>query len=100
MSPDMAVNRGFLPLQIAAGVANKVGDDAEGKPVMRARYGLHTLRHFFATYMIERGVAPKRLQGMLGHSSLVMTMDTYGHLFENLESDQALMAAADTALIG
>jgi integrase len=94
------VNRGFLPLQVRAGVAEKIGVDPDGNPIFRARYGLHTLRHFFATYMIERGVAPKRLQGMLGHSSLVMTMDTYGHLFENLESDQALMAAADTALVG
>jgi integrase len=94
------VNRCFAPLQLELGIAKKAGLGPAGDPIMRARYGLHTLRHFFATYMIERGVQLKRLQGMLGHSSFVMTMDTYGHLFESPEADHALMSAADTALVG
>jgi len=48
--------------------------------------GLHALRHFYASWCINpielggQGVS-KIVQQLLGHSSIVMTMDTYGHLF-------------------
>jgi integrase len=93
------VNREFDPLQVAAGVALKTGETDDGTPILEAKYGLHTLRHFFATYMIERGCKPKKLQGLLGHSTIVMTMDTYGHLFDDEGDDQAMMREADIALI-
>ena len=41
------------------------------------------------------GTAPKRLQALLGHSSIQMTFDTYGHLFPSLEDDQAKFAAGE-----
>ena len=49
--------------------------------------GLHCLRHFYASLCINRqqdgglGLPPKTVQDRLGHSTLAMTMDTYGHLF-------------------
>ena len=43
-------------------------------------FGPHMLRHVYASLQIERGVTPKRLQKLIGHSSLKMTLDTYGHL--------------------
>jgi integrase len=81
--------RGFQPAQVAAGVV-----DADG----RAKYGLHSLRHFFASYVIEQGFSPKRCQSLLGHSSITMTFDTYGHLFPNLEDDHAKLAEAERKL--
>lgn len=45
------------------------------------KYNMHSLRHFYASIMIDEGTAPKRLQELLGHTTLEMTMDTYGHLF-------------------
>jgi integrase len=48
-----------------------------GKP----KYNVHALRHFYASNMIAQGTEPTRLQELLGHSTLAMTMDTYGHLF-------------------
>jgi len=36
---------------------------------------------------VPAGFTPKRLQGFLGHSSIKMTYDTYGHLFPSLEDD-------------
>jgi integrase len=73
------VNRGFMPVQIAAGVTDKDG---------AAKYGgLHALRHFYASWCINRKadggleLPGKLVQQRLGHSSIVMTMDTYGHLF-------------------
>jgi integrase len=66
--------------------------DAEGN----TKYGFHGLRHFYASIMIEAGVQPKRLQGLLGHARLQETMDTYGHLFpvSATETDQINGAVA------
>jgi integrase len=83
-------NRGWYPLQIAAGL---VGDD--GKP----KYGLHALRHFFASWAIEREFSPKRVQALLGHSSIQMTFDVYGHLFPSLEDDHAKFAAGEQSIL-
>jgi integrase len=41
----------------------------------------------------------KILQERLGHSSIVMTMDTYGHLFPRGD-DGAELAEAERALLG
>jgi len=41
----------------------------------------HDLRHTYASLMIAAGMDPKALQAAMGHSSIVVTMDTYGHLF-------------------
>jgi integrase len=73
------VQRILWPVQLAAGVVN-----SEGK----AKYtGLHALRHFYASWCINRkndgglGLPMKTVQERLGHSSIVMTSDIYGHLF-------------------
>jgi len=84
-------NRGFYALQRKAGIV-----DPNGKP----KYGLHALRHFFASWVIEQGFSPKRLQAMLGHSSIQMTFDVYGHLFPSLEDDHAKFAAGELSLVG
>jgi integrase len=43
--------------------------------------------------MIALGAHPKVIQERLGHSSIKVTLDTYGHLFPNL--DEALAQALD-----
>jgi integrase len=56
------LQRGFQPAQVAAGVKvpaevehGKPISDGEGKPVFEARYyGLHSLRHFHASWLINR----------------------------------------------
>ena len=83
--------RGFSALQLAAGMV-----DANG----RAKYVPHALRHFFASWAIEQGFSPKRLQALLGHSSIQMTFDRYGHLFPSLEDDHAKFAAGQLAVVG
>jgi integrase len=57
-------NRGFYPLLVACGITEDSGKkDEEGKPIARAKYGMHTLRHFFASWIIEQGFSPKRSGG-------------------------------------
>jgi integrase len=94
-------NRGFYPLQIAAGLAEDRGDrDTEGQPILRAKYGFHTLRHFFASWLLAEGFSLKKAQGLLGHATMAMTADTYGHLLPDLENDAAKMAEGERALVG
>jgi len=45
---------------------------------------LHDLRHSCAAILIELGAHPKAIQERLGHSSITVTMDVYGHLFPAL----------------
>jgi hypothetical protein len=45
------------------------------------RIRFHDLRHTFASLSIEAGVDAKTLQGIMGHSSIIVTMDVYGHLY-------------------
>ena len=47
------------------------------------RIRLHDLRHSFASHLIDLGAHPKYIQEQLGHSSIQVTMDIYGHLFPN-----------------
>jgi integrase len=90
------VNRGFIPAQIAAGVITRDG---------KAKYtGLHALRHFYASLCINSredgglGLLPKSVQERLGHSSITMTYDRYGHLFPRGD-DSKLLDAVEGALI-
>ena len=41
----------------------------------------HDLRHSHVALLIEAGEDPKVIQERLGHASISVTYDTYGHLF-------------------
>ncbi|MBT3320753.1 MAG: site-specific integrase [Anaerolineae bacterium] len=49
----------------------------------------HDLRHTAATLMFKQGVHPKVVQERLGHSSIVLTMDTYSHVIPSMQEDVA-----------
>jgi integrase len=87
---------GFQPVQVAAGILDQHG---------AAKYkGLHALRHFYASWCINRRVDGglelplKVVQTRLGHASIQMTADTYGHLFPRGD-DGAELAAAEQAFL-
>ncbi|MDX0651714.1 tyrosine-type recombinase/integrase [Sinorhizobium medicae] len=100
------INRGLWPMMIKAGVAVDTGEvDKEGKPILKAKYtGMHALRHFYASWCINRkedgglGLPPKVVQERLGHSTIAMTLDTYGHLFPRGD-DAAEMEAAEASFM-
>ncbi len=41
---------------------------------------LHSLRHLAVSRMIASGASPKAIQSVVGHASIQLTFDTYGHL--------------------
>lgn len=94
------------PIQIAAGItrlAMKDGkpiEDKDGQPVREGRYTLHCFRHAAASLWIEQHVAPKRVQSWMGHSSIQVTFDTYGHLFAAVEDDSLVMAKLEAGVLG
>jgi len=99
------INRALVPAMLRAGVSTDTGKvEDKGKPVLLAKYtGMHALRHFYASWCINRRadggleLPAKVVQERLGHSSIVMTMDTYGHLFPRGD-DAEEMATAERAL--
>jgi len=99
--------RVFGAVQIAAGVAVDTGKrDKDDKPILSPKYGPHAFRHFYASWLLgekARGgmeVSPKRAQTLLGHSSIQMTMDVYGHLLPPKGDEADEFAAGERALLG
>ncbi|UUL82223.1 tyrosine-type recombinase/integrase [Sphingomonas qomolangmaensis] len=87
------------PVLKAAGLVDPAGTDAKGQAMTVARYGLHDLRHAAASLWIEQRVSPKRVQGWMGHSSIQVTFDTYGHLFDQAEQDASVASAIERDLL-
>ncbi|WP_373489846.1 tyrosine-type recombinase/integrase [Parasphingorhabdus sp.] len=83
-------NRVFRPLMVECGI---VGDD--GKP----SFSPHSLRHAAASLFIEQGWPPKKIQTLLGHSTIMMTFDVYGHLFNDPSKDVELMDKMEQDLL-
>ena len=59
----------------------------------------HVCRHTFATNMAKRGIAPKTLQYLMGHSDINVTLNVYTHIDfegakENLDSVKSEMDKA------
>jgi len=49
----------------------------------------HDLRHFFASMLIDQGESAKYVCDQMGHSSIQVTFDTYGHLFPQARPEAA-----------
>lgn len=92
---------GLEPAWLRAGVSVPSAKlSPTGEPLPAPKYaGMHALRHFYASWCINRRsdggleLPPKVVQERLGHSSIVMTMDTYGHLFPRGDDAEELAAA-------
>jgi integrase len=86
--------RVFVPLQKSCCIT------IDGEPTSAAKYGFHALRHAAASLFIAHlGWTPKRVQTVMGHSSIRMTYDLYGHLFEDPEADREAMKKIEAAVV-
>jgi len=84
------LKRLWFPLQQVCDITSSDG---------KARYPFHSLRHAAASLFIAHlGWTPKRVQAVLGHSSIKMTFDTYGHLFADHEGDREAMKKLEAAI--
>ena len=85
--------RYWTPAQVACGLVT------DG-PSPRPRFGFHALRHAAASLFIAYlGWTPKRVQVVMGHSSITMTFDLYGHLFEDKSADREAMKKIEAAIV-
>jgi chromate transporter len=66
LDPDNWYKRRFLPTLERAGLR---------------RVGVHALRHTYASLLINQGESIKYVSRQLGHASIQITADLYGHLF-------------------
>ena len=73
--PDSLVKRQFLPALERAGVK-------------RVRF--HDLRHTNVALRLEQGQNIKYIQNQLGHASIQTTIDRYGHLLKEVNTEQAM----------
>jgi integrase len=87
--------------------ASSIGTPMEPRNVnrrfneLRARAGLdwlrlHDLRHACATYLLANGVEPRTVMEILGHSTIRLTMDLYGHVLP--DRLRAAASAMDRAM--
>jgi integrase len=92
---------GYHPVQVQAGIVTpRLGSDGkpelgkDGQSIMIAKYGLHDLRHFFASWLInELRCNPNKVKTLVGHASIKLTYDIYGHLFDDDDGDNLAFAA-------
>ena len=87
------------PLQRKAGLTEMVGSDRDGNEIRETRYRFHDLRHVAASLFIEQGWTPKKVQTVMGHASIQVTFDTYGHLWKTTEDDLKAMAQIEARLL-
>lgn len=79
----------YDPVMFKAGLTKKV--DGATKHLR----SLHAARHTTASIWIEMGFSAKRVQKLMGHSSIQITFDLYGHLFDLKESAADMMRSVD-----
>jgi integrase len=77
------MRRSFVPLLEKAGLP-------------RVRF--HDLRHTAATLLLSKGLHPKIVSEMLGHSQIGITLDLYSHVTPTMQREAA--AAMDAIIVG
>jgi integrase len=82
INPSNLRKRSFAPLLQRAGLS----------PIR-----FHDLRHTCATLLFSRGIHPKYVQELLGHSNIAITLDTYSHVIPGM-GDQTARAMEDALL--
>jgi integrase len=73
------IHRDWHPLFADMAAAHK---EDSSRPAAPPQFKWHHLRHFAVSCWIAAGAPPKTIQTWVGHSTLAMTMDIYGHLFK------------------
>jgi integrase len=83
--PNKSGERPFNPSNVNQH-AKQAWADASLSPIT-----LHECRHTYAAYMIAAGVNSKALSTYMGHASITITLDRYGHLLPGNEREAATL---------
>lgn len=81
---NVFVRRGFHVLMEEAGLVTETEEN--GKRVLVKHFTPYSLRHFFASMLIEQNKSLKFIQTVMGHESIKMTFDVYGHIIRRKET--------------
>lgn len=92
-------SRIFIPAMRAVGLTSVITKD-DGTILEQPAFRIHDLRHAAAALFIEQGMGPKRIQELMGHSSIQTTFDRYGYLFRDPEADSAAVDAISARVMG
>ncbi len=83
-------------LKVAADKHNAIAEQEHRPGDKLPAIGLHTLRHSAASVMLTNGVSLKVVSDLLGHASVAITGDIYGHVTPEVSA--SAVAALDAAL--
>jgi integrase len=75
LNPSNLRNRSFKRIKVRSGV--------------REDLRFHDLRHTCATLLLREGVNAKVVSEMLGHASIVITLNTYSHVLPDMQDSAA-----------
>lgn len=86
----------WKPLMRRAGLLVMI-PDGKGKNRPQAAFMPHMLRHVAVSLWLAQRPqpSPKKVQELVGHATLKMTMDTYGHLWSDDDGDDAIAQASE-----
>jgi integrase/recombinase XerD len=59
---------------MSSGTAQKIYNRASRRAGIEQGRGIHTLRHCFATHLLDAGVDPRTIQFLMGHRSIKTTV--------------------------
>ena len=90
-SLNSITDHGLGPIQQAAALSTSR---------RRPRYRIHAFRHAAASLLIAEGHSAKWIQKFMGHSSIAITFDTYGHLFPSEKDDQEAVLGMQLRVLG
>jgi integrase len=78
--------------------ANRRGFEAAAAKAGIDRVSFHSMRHAFASRMIDRGISSTILAALMGHESSTITERRYIHLFYRQRTDEAVRQAMGSAV--
>lgn len=85
----------WKPALAEAGLIAEAGDD--GKYPSAREHGMHALRHFYASVLLDAGESIKAVSEYLGHADPGLTLRVYAHLMPS--SQERTRKAVDRVLL-